>query len=72
MPGITSGRGSFIAVARQMHTKLMEGQIKRVGSRTAAKMMVGEFAEKGMLPGAGAAAAAGVPISRIVDECALD
>ena len=50
----------------------MEGQIKRVGSRTAAKMMVGEFAEKGMLPGAGAAAAAGVPISRIVDECALD
>ena len=72
LPGITSGRGSFIAVARQMHTKLMEGQIKRVGSRTAAKMMVGEFAEKGMLPGAGAAAAAGVPISRIVDECALD
>jgi type VI secretion system secreted protein VgrG len=69
VPGITSGRGSFVTVAKQMSTKLASGQIQNVSASTATKMMVGQFMDKGMLPGAGAAAVAGVSISGYLDDC---
>jgi RHS repeat-associated protein len=37
--GITSGRGSFDAVSKQMYTKLENGTIRRVSVRTAGKML---------------------------------
>jgi hypothetical protein len=52
-----------------MHTKLANGTIKRVSAKTATKMMVGQFADKGIVPGAEAGAAAGIPLSGQVDEC---
>jgi type VI secretion system secreted protein VgrG len=54
IPGITSGRGSFQQVFRQMLTKLSNGTIKRGTTKTACKMFVGAYvstaqAESGLI-----------------------
>ena len=50
VPGATVGRNSWLAVQKQMHTKLQKGLIKNVSGRTAAKMAVGQLIQNA--PGA--------------------
>ncbi len=59
IPGITAGRGSFNQVYRQIATKAGNGSISTISAKTAGKMFVGRAADTGLLPGTGAAAAAG-------------
>jgi RHS repeat-associated protein len=49
IPGITSGRGSFSAVNKQMNTKFMRGQISNIKPRTAMKMFTAQVVEN--IPG---------------------
>jgi type VI secretion system secreted protein VgrG len=59
IPGITAGRGSFNQIYRQVVTKAEGGTISSITPQTAAKMVVGRAVATGLVPGTGAAAAAG-------------
>jgi RHS repeat-associated protein len=61
MQGITAGRGSFNQIYRQIVTKATNGNgtISRITLQTAGKMFIGRAVDTSLLPGAGAAAAAG-------------
>jgi RHS repeat-associated protein len=60
VPGVTSGRNSYNAIYKQMVTKFENGTISDVSAGTAAKMFAGRAVDKALVPGTGAAAAAGV------------
>jgi RHS repeat-associated protein len=51
VPGITSGKGNFNFIFKQMTTKLGSGQIANLRFQTAAKMFVGQAVKSNMLPG---------------------
>jgi hypothetical protein len=68
-PGITRGTNSFMAIARSNATKLANGTIRKVSIKSSLKEFVGTFLDKGMIPGAGAGAAAAIPLSGLVDQC---
>ncbi|TVR46265.1 MAG: RHS repeat protein [Puniceicoccaceae bacterium] len=55
--GINAGRGSDVAVFRQMVTKFRNGTISNVTPRTAMRMSRGAFYEYAAVPGAAASAA---------------
>ncbi len=65
VPGITSGRGSYNAVYKQITTKFSNGTISNITLPTAGKMFVGRAVDTSLLPGAGAGAAAGVAASSL-------
>ncbi len=50
IPGITTGKGSMVAVSRQMTTKLENGTISTISSTTAAKILTADIVTS--LPGA--------------------
>lgn len=43
IPGITSGRGSFSAIQKQINTKLVKNQISRISAKTFGKILVLEL-----------------------------
>jgi type VI secretion system secreted protein VgrG len=59
VPGITSGRNSYNAIYKQIVTKFENGAISNVSASTASKMFVGRAVDTSLVPGTGAAAAAG-------------
>lgn len=59
VPGVTAGRGSHNQVYKQIVTRAQSGQISSVRPSTAAKMFSGHAVDTGLIPGAGAAGAAG-------------
>ncbi|MCB2263769.1 MAG: DUF6531 domain-containing protein [Candidatus Thiosymbion ectosymbiont of Robbea hypermnestra] len=71
IPGITSGRNSANALFKQISTKARKGIISRIRPVTAGKMFVGRAVDTSLVPGAGAAAIAGVGAERIGigDDC---
>lgn len=52
---MNAGRGSSVAIFRQMHTKFVKGQIQSVRLNTAMRMAEGAFIEYAFLPGAAVA-----------------
>ena len=58
---------SIRGVAKSQLTKLQHGSTRNLSARTAAKILAYQTAEG--IPGAGAGAAAGLPINDTVDEC---
>lgn len=52
IPGITSGRGSYVAVANQMTTKFKNDQIKNITASTGAKMVTGRSVQGAAFEGA--------------------
>jgi RHS repeat-associated protein len=73
VPGITSGRGSYNQVFKQISTKAQNGTISSITSTTAGKMFVGRSVDTALVPGTGAAALAGasglVPSSEDACPC---
>lgn len=65
--GITSGRGSYNAIFRQMGTKFQNGTISNVSAQTAGKMFIGRAVNTSLLPGAGAGAVAGFGAGKLFD-----
>lgn len=50
--GITAGRNSYTAIFNQITTKAMNDTISSISGQTAAKMFVGQAADKAFLQGA--------------------
>ena len=47
IPGITSGRGSFLQIAKEMSTKMWEGEISHIATDTLVKMGISVAVETG-------------------------
>ena len=68
IPGITAGKGNFNSIFKQILTKFNRAQISNLTSRTGLKMLVGRAVDTSLLPGAGAAAVAGVTTSKFISS----
>ena len=64
--GVNVGRNSFTAIFNQITTKAMNGSISSITGETAAKMFVGQAADKAFLQGAITSGAAGDTYDAIV------
>ena len=64
IPGITSGRGNWAGLFKQMTTKLSNNLVSSVKPSTAAKMLAGKAAETAMVPGSVLGAAASKEFSQ--------
>ena len=60
IPGITAGQGSMNSIYKQIVTKATNGTISSITPTTAVKMFVGSAVDTSLVPGAGAAAVAGI------------
>ncbi|MDQ3280170.1 MAG: hypothetical protein M3Q69_02015 [Acidobacteriota bacterium] len=62
IPGVTTGRNSYNVIFKHMTTKLENGTIENVTGNTAAKMVIGRFAESGVPTGVPIQSGAGAAI----------
>jgi len=72
IPGLTSGRGSYNQVYKQMVTKWWNGTASSITVNTATKMVVGRFADQAILEGSVVAGAELGLISRMKNSSSSD
>ncbi|WP_156966165.1 hypothetical protein [Paraburkholderia bannensis] len=67
IPGLTSGRGNFNSIFKQMVTKAQNGTASSITGATATKIFVGRSVDTALFPGTGAGAVGGFGVGKIED-----